>query len=254
MRIVSERRLAAAPSDHGAAQSAEHRASSLGDLPEWDLTDLYPDMAAPELQRDLQKAAADAAAFETRWKGTLAVEAGREAAGRLGEALQAYEALEELIGRIVSYAGLVYAGDTSDPRRAKLYGDIQEKMTDASAHLLFFALELNLIDDAVLEKALDADPAFGHYRPWVLDLRKDKPLPARRPHRAAVPREVDHRARRLEPPVRRDHDRSALRRRRRGTDAGTDAEPAAGRRRRGPPAGSRGAGRNLSATTCASSR
>src|SRR6185312_14776248 len=78
-------------------------------------------------------------------------------------------------GRIVSYAGLVYAGDTSDPRRAKLYGDIQQQMTDASAHLLFFALELNLVDDALIEKALDADPAFGHYRPWVLDLRKDKP-------------------------------------------------------------------------------
>ena len=71
--------------------------------------------------------------------------------------------------------GLVYAGNTADPQRAKLYGDIQEKMTDASAHLLFFALELNLIDDAAIERALDADPAFGHYRPWVLDLRKDKP-------------------------------------------------------------------------------
>ena len=70
---------------------------------------------------------------------------------------------------------LVYAGNTTDPQRAKLYGDIQEKMTDASAHLLFFALELNLVDDALIGAALDADPAFGHYRPWVLDLRKDKP-------------------------------------------------------------------------------
>ena len=94
-----------------------------------------------------------------RWKGTLAAEAEKGAAGELGAALRDFEALEELIGRIASYAGLVYAGDTSDPQRAKLYGDIQEKMTDASAHLLFFALELNLIDDALIEKALDADPA-----------------------------------------------------------------------------------------------
>ena len=55
------------------------------------------------------------------------------------------------MGRIASYAGLVYAGDTSDPQRAKLYGDVQEKMTDASAHLLFFALELNLVDDALVD-------------------------------------------------------------------------------------------------------
>ena len=167
MRMIHDRRFSATASGHGAAE--------LGDLPEWNLADLYSGMEAPELKRDIARAAQDAVSFETRWKGTLAAEAERGVAGRLGEALQAYEALEELIGRIVSYAGLIYAGNTADPQRAKLYGDIQEKMTDASAHLLFFALELNLIDDAVIESALAADPAFAHYRPWVLDLRKDKP-------------------------------------------------------------------------------
>jgi len=147
----------------------------LGDLPEWDLRDLYAGMEAPELTRDLARAAADAAAFEQRWKGSLAAEAGKGDQGRLGEAVKAFEAIEEIVGRLASYAGLIYAGDTSDPKRAKFYGDVQEKMTDASSHLLFFPLELNLVDDALILSALDADPAFGHYRPWVLDLRKDKP-------------------------------------------------------------------------------
>ena len=159
---------------HAPAQIAR-KAAELGNLPEWNLADLYAGMNAPELKRDIDKAGADAAAFEDRWKGTLAAEAARGADGKLGEALKSYEALEELIGRIVSYAGLVYAGDTSDPQRAKLYGDVQEKMTDASSHLLFFGLELNLVDDAAIEQALAADPEFGHYRPWVLDLRMDKP-------------------------------------------------------------------------------
>ncbi len=157
------------------ATASAGSAAGLGDLPEWDLADLYSGMDAPELARDLEKASNDAVAFEARWKGTLAIEAGRGSAGKLGEAMRTYEALEELVGRVVSYAGLVYAGDTSDPKRSKLYGDVQEKMTDASAHLLFFALELNLVDDALILDALDSDPAFGHYRPWVLDLRKDKP-------------------------------------------------------------------------------
>jgi oligoendopeptidase F len=151
------------------------KTTSLGDLPEWDLADLYPGMDAPEVKRDLDKAASDAAAFESRWKGTLAEEAAKGAEGGLGACLSQYEALEELIGRLVSYASLVYAGNTTDPKRAKLYGDIQEKMTDASTHLLFFALELNKVDDALIAAALDADRGFGHYRPWVLDLRKDKP-------------------------------------------------------------------------------
>ncbi|MER2534818.1 MAG: M3 family oligoendopeptidase [Rhizobiaceae bacterium] len=147
----------------------------LGDLPEWNLADLYPATDSPQLAADIARAGTDAVAFEARWKGRLAAEAARGAQGGLGAALREFEAIEELIGRIASYASLVYVGDTADPKRAKLYGDVQEKMTDASAHLIFFALELNQIDDALIESALDADPAFGHYRPWVLDLRKDKP-------------------------------------------------------------------------------
>jgi oligoendopeptidase F len=145
-------------------------------LPEWNLADLYPAMDAPEFKRDLAQVAADADAFEKRWKGKLTEEAGKGAGGGLGAAVREYEALEDLMGRIGSYAGLLYAGDTSDPARAKLYGDVQEKLTDASAHMLFFTLELNLVDDSLIEAALDADPVLGHYRPWVLDLRKDKPF------------------------------------------------------------------------------
>jgi oligoendopeptidase F len=158
-----------------AAERAPGRAAAQESLPELNLADLYSGVDAPELKRDLARAADDSEAFERRWKGKLAQEAGKGAAGGLGEALRQYEQLEELMGRIGSFAGLLYAGDTSDPVRAKFYGDVQEKLTDASAHLLFFTLELNQVDDAVVEAALDADPAFGHYRPWVLDLRKDKP-------------------------------------------------------------------------------
>ncbi|MBX3582111.1 MAG: M3 family oligoendopeptidase [Rhizobiaceae bacterium] len=154
---------------------SEAEQMALGALPQWNLADLYPAIDAPELLADMERARADAVAFETRWKGKLAEAAQKGRDGQLGVALQDYEKLEELLGRIVSYAGLVYAGDTSDPKRTKLYGDVQEKMTDVSAHLLFFPLELNLIDDSLIERALDEDPLFGHYRPWVIDLRKDKP-------------------------------------------------------------------------------
>jgi oligoendopeptidase F len=52
---------------------------------------------------------------------------------------------------------------------------VQSTLTDLSAHLLFFALELNRIDDAVVDAAMERDPQAGHYRPWIVDLRKDKP-------------------------------------------------------------------------------
>src|SRR5215218_5039799 len=147
----------------------------LGVLPEWDLSDLYPAMDAPELKRDLERAEKECEEFETAYKGRLAslatgADAGRELAG----VVKRYEAIDDLIGRLISYAGLVHAGDTSDPARAKFYGDVQERITAASLHLLFFALELNRIDDALLDAAM-ADPALGYYRPWIEDVRKEKP-------------------------------------------------------------------------------
>ncbi len=155
------------PADSGRAVAA-----ALGDLPEWNLADLYPGTQSPQLLADLQKAAQDAVAFESSWKGTLATLA---AEGGLVEPIRALEVLEELMGRIVSYAGLLYSGDTTDPAGAKFYGDVQQKITDAGTHLLFFTLELNRIDDAVLEAAMTADPALAHYRPWIEDVRKEKP-------------------------------------------------------------------------------
>ena len=92
----------------------------------------------------------------------------------LAEAVRRYEAIEEVLGRLISYAGLLYSGNTTDPAIGKFYGDMQERITAASLHLLFFTLELNRIDDAELDKAM-ADPALGHYRPWLEDIRKDKP-------------------------------------------------------------------------------
>jgi oligoendopeptidase F len=158
-----------------AAQSAGPATKSLGSLPEWDLTDLYPAMDAPEVKRDLDRAEAECVEFEKAYQGRLAEMAGKPDGGRtLAAAVKRYEAIDDLIGRLISYAGLVHAGDTSDPIRAKFYGDVQERITAASLHLLFFTLELNRIEDALLDAAM-ADPALGHYRPWIEDVRKEKP-------------------------------------------------------------------------------
>ena len=154
--------------------AAETAVDATGALPEWNLSDLYPAMDSPELARDVERARADAEAFQERWRGRLE-EAARAEDGDLAAAVASFEALEELLGRIISYAGLVYSGDTSDPARAKFYGDIQSVVTDISSRLLFFPLELNRIADADMDAAMDRDPALAHYRPWLVDLRLDKP-------------------------------------------------------------------------------
>ena len=159
------------PHPHYAPQSSA--SVDLGELPEWNLADLYSSMEAPEVLADLKESLDRAKTFEASYKGRLA-DLAKDNVAAFVTAIRAYEDLEDLMGRLISFAGLVYAGNTIDPPRQKFYGDVQEQITTASSHLLFFGLEINRIDDAVLETALD-DVHLAHYRPWLEDLRKDKP-------------------------------------------------------------------------------
>jgi len=156
----------------GAVAGEDGAASSLGDLPVWSLSDLYPGPSSPEVERDLERAQADVTALKANYEGKLADLAG--APDGLRSAVKDYEALADLLGRLGSYAGLLYAQNTADPDRAKFYGDIQEKLTSISSDLIFFELELNRIDDEVLDAAI-ADGELVRYKPWFNDLRKEKP-------------------------------------------------------------------------------
>ncbi|MBT7768612.1 MAG: oligoendopeptidase F, partial [Rhodospirillales bacterium] len=69
------------------------------DLPEWDLSHLYQGPDSKELEADLAGSAADAKAFRETYKGTLEAIDG---AG-LGAAVAAFEKIEEVLGKAMSY-------------------------------------------------------------------------------------------------------------------------------------------------------
>jgi len=159
---------------HAAKTEAKH-AVKLGSLPEWNLADLYDAPESPALKKDLATAEEGAEAMHDRYAGKLAaLLEGGEGGNALAQAVREFEALNDVLGRIVSYASLLYSADTADPKRQKFYGDIQERITAISSKLLFFPLELNRLDDAALEKAM-TESGLSHYRPWLEDLRKEKP-------------------------------------------------------------------------------
>ncbi|WP_374440683.1 M3 family oligoendopeptidase [Stella sp.] len=139
-------------------------------LPEWDLSDLYPAPDSPALQADLARAAADAKAFRAAHEGRLA---GLDGAG-LGAAVAAYERLQDLLGRIMSYAQLVHSRAMSDETVGRFYQTMQERVTDITSDLIFFTLELNRIEDDALAARL-ADPALARYAPWIHDTRAFRP-------------------------------------------------------------------------------
>ncbi len=139
-------------------------------LPEWNLADLYAAPDDPALENDLVDAATRAKAFAERYRGRLAGLDGHA----LGNAIGEYEALQERLGKVASYAQLRYAADISNPEAARFMQTIQERETDISTDLLFFALELNRIPDDMIERQLQESEA-ARYAPWIRDLRVFRP-------------------------------------------------------------------------------
>jgi oligoendopeptidase F len=154
----------------GHAGAASPSSGGEADLPIWDLADLYPGPDSPELAADLDRAdrlAQDFAAAHAGQLGTLSGSA-------LAACIAGYEGIEEILGRVMSYAQLLFSGDSNDPAIGRFYQSMNERVTVISSHLIFFTLELNRLDDAVLDEKL-RDPALARWQPWLRDLRVFRP-------------------------------------------------------------------------------
>ena len=161
------------PAFHQARAIAVGEASDA--VPSWTLADLYAGMDAPSYATDLADAERDAERFATTYRGQLQTIAEEpDGAQRLTRAIEAYERLDEVLGRAASFAQLVYTEDTSDPARTKFLADAQDRVTTVSSNLLFFVLELNGVADAVLDRLATQEP-LHRYKPWLDDIRKDRP-------------------------------------------------------------------------------
>jgi oligoendopeptidase F len=139
-------------------------------LPNWDLSDLYPAPDNPAVAADFAKAEKAALAFAAAHQGRLGAMSGSV----LAVAITEYERIEEVLGRLMSYAQLLFAGDSTNAEIGRFYQTASERVTVISSNLLFFTLELNRLDEAALEQKL-ADPALAKWRPWLRDLRVFRP-------------------------------------------------------------------------------
>lgn len=151
--------------------TASSGANAFGDLPEWDLSDLYASDDAPELTRDLEWLETACASFAADYEGKLGT---LDAAGLL-DCIHRNEKIERIAGRIMSYAGLRYYQQTTDAERAKFMSDMQEAITNFSTPLVFFTLELNSLEDAHLEGLLAASADLNRYKPVIDRIRAMKP-------------------------------------------------------------------------------
>ena len=151
--------------------NASTGSKGLGNLPEWDLSDLYSSQDAPELARDLKWLDGECAAFAKDYEGKLA----QLDAQAMLDCVLRNERINAIAGRIMSFAGLRYYQLTIDDDRIKFMSDMQENITNFTTPLVFFTLELNRIDDAALQRLLDSNSALARYRPVFDRIRALKP-------------------------------------------------------------------------------
>ena len=151
--------------------NASRGSKDLGDLPEWDLSDLYTAEDAPELKRDLDWLEQACASFAADYEGKLAT---LDAKGMLDCVLR-NERISAIAGRIMSFAGLRYYQMTIDATRAKFMSDCQEKITNFTTPLVFFTLELNRLEDDHVAELFAASPELARYKPVFDRIRAMKP-------------------------------------------------------------------------------
>ena len=150
---------------------ASRGSKDLGDLPEWDLSDLYTAEDAPELKRDLDWLEQACASFAADYEGKLAT---LDAKGMLDCVLR-NERISSIAGRIMSFAGLRYYQMTIDATRAKFMSDCQEKITNFTTPLVFFTLELNRLNDDHVAGLFAASDELARYKPVFDRIRAMKP-------------------------------------------------------------------------------
>lgn len=136
-------------------------------LPKWNLDDLYTAKDCKELKHDLAASMEHVKKFEKSFKGKIINLSG----DKLASAIQEFEAIQDVLGRISAYSYLLYAGDLSKPENTAFYQDMSEKINDISTRILFFGLEINKISDKDLAAKLASSKKLQHYQPWLRDVR-----------------------------------------------------------------------------------
>ena len=150
--------------------NADPGSSQIKNLPEWNLDDLYSSENDKNLTIDLKWLDKECAKFESDFKNKLS----KLSAQNFLKCILRYEKIQNISGRIMSFAGLKYYQSTTDPKRAKFLADMQDKITISSSKLVFFSLEINNIDNKKINSLLKGDVQLSRFKPIFDSLRKMK--------------------------------------------------------------------------------
>ena len=128
-------------------------------MAKWNLSALFTDAA--DLQACKEQAMQAAKTFEQTYKNKLATLSCEEFAAALAQ----YENIVESISRVLSYAYLCFASDTT---QGALYSSCELEMNAVSEHILFFDIEYGNLETKLAQKIAPASHGAGSYTQLTL--------------------------------------------------------------------------------------
>ena len=134
--------------------------------PNWNLADLYGGIKDPKIVKDLNRTQRSARNFKIKYMNNLANLDDEE----FGKSILEYEKLSEALGKVISFAQLLFAADAENEEIAVFYQDMNERVTTISSETLFYELEINELDDQELAGKLK-NPTTMRFKPWLENIR-----------------------------------------------------------------------------------
>ena len=138
----------------------------------WDLGDLYSGLKDPRIERDRKNLLKRANKYEKTYRGKI--NSKTVTPKRLRSAVKELESISERIGRILSFAYLVFAADTSKPEHGAFLQSVQESATELRKHLIFFELEWVELSEKKVRELLKS-PLLTDYKHFLQSERRYKP-------------------------------------------------------------------------------
>ena len=151
----------------------------------WDLSDLYKSIDDPALNQDKEHVRQQAEVFASNYKGKVA-DLDEE---NMKQALQEYEELLETIGKIGSYAHLIWSTNTNDPQYGKLKQEARELSSEIHQKLVFFDVEWLDVDNEKAEKMIESEELSDYkhyletsrrYKDYILSEKEEQILSAKK--------------------------------------------------------------------------
>lgn len=142
------------------------------DLPEWNLSDLYAGSNDPKINSDLNDVSLKIEDFSKKYRDTFLKSFDGKT---LYSAILEYENISEVLGKLMSFAGLQYYSDLNNADYKVLYQNLKEKISDISSKLVFFTLDIAKIENEFIDSAINKEDKLKKYSYWIEVIRKYKP-------------------------------------------------------------------------------